>query len=188
MNSQLYSSLQAIWAPSDPCWLSGVALNGLIDFTRKAKSTIYVDQVKDIIQAQRSQWNGEFSGESTDDTGWWALAMVHMYDHTGDSTYLNISMEDEAYMYKPWTSSPCGGGISVVVKAQSYQIAITNELYFKLAASLHNRVADGTEYLSRAQLVWLWFQRFGIINSDNLVIDGLASSNDGVCFNNKLPV
>ncbi|KAK4157954.1 glycoside hydrolase [Chaetomidium leptoderma] len=191
MNNKFYSSSQAIWSPDDPWWLSGVALTGIIDYMRKTNSDDYMDQVKNIIQVQRTQWpqgGGDFRAESTDDTGWWALAMVRMYDLTGDTTYLNISVEDEAYIYNCWTSSPCGGGIYVDIKTQSYKNAIANELYIKLAASLHNRISNDTKYLSRAQTAWSWLQGTGMINGDNLINDGLAARDDGTCFNNKLPV
>jgi predicted alpha-1,6-mannanase (GH76 family) len=191
LNNRFYSSTDAIWSPGDPWWLSGVALTSVIDYMRKTGSRDYVDQVEDIIQVQRtqsSQDGGDFRTESTDDTGWWALAMIRMYDLTADSTYLNISIEDEAYMYQYWTTSPCGGGMYVDIKAQTYKNAIANELYIKLAASLHNRIANDTKFLSRAETAWSWFQDSGMIRSDNLINDGLASSSSGACSNNKLPV
>ncbi|KAL2181751.1 glycosyl hydrolase family 76-domain-containing protein [Thermothelomyces heterothallicus CBS 202.75] len=116
------------------------------------------------------------------------LAMIRMYDLTGDSTYLSISTEDETFMYKHWTSSPCGGGIYVDTKTKTYKNAIANELYIKLAASLHNRIANDTKYLSRAETAWTWFQRSGMIKGDSLINDGLAASSNGACYNNELPV
>ncbi|KAK3900453.1 glycoside hydrolase [Staphylotrichum tortipilum] len=191
MNTKFYSEADAIWSPSDPWWLSGVALTGVIDYMRKTNTADYLDQVKTIIDEQRKAWpagGGEFRADSTDDTGWWALAMVRMYDLTGDRAFLDISVEDEAYMYKYWTSSPCGGGMYVDIKAKTYKNAIANQLYMKLAASLHNRIANDTLYLSRAKTAWSWLQESGMINSENLFNDGLAMDSDGTCFNNNLPV
>jgi predicted alpha-1,6-mannanase (GH76 family) len=158
---------------------------------RKTGSSDYLDQVNSIIEVQRTQWadtGGDFRGASTDDTGWWALAMVRMYDLTGNDTYLDIAAEDEAYMYDYWTSSPCGGGMFVDIATKTYKNAIANELYIKLAASLHNRIDNDTEYLSRAETAWSWFQGSGMIKNDSLINDGLASSSNGACYNNKLPV
>ena len=191
MNSQFYSPAQAIWSPNDPWWLSGVALTGVLDFMRKTNTNDYMKQVKEIIRVQRTQWpsgGGDFRAESTDDTGWWALAMIRMYDITKDTTYLDIAVEDEAYMYQSWTASPCGGGMYVDIKAKTYKNAIANELYTKLAASLHNRIPNDTMYLERAKTAWSWFQASGMINSANFVNDGLASSASGACSNNNLPV
>ncbi|KAK4123702.1 glycoside hydrolase family 76 protein [Parathielavia appendiculata] len=190
MNNNFYSSSQLIWSPGDPWWLSGVALTNVIDYMRKTGSTDYVDQVAYIIQAQRVAWNGDFRAESTDDTGWWSLAMVRMYDLTGESAYLNIAIEDEAYMYESWTTSPCGGGMYVDIKAKTYKNAVANELFIKLAASLHNRLGGAeTKYLNHALTAWTWFRASGMINaSSHLINDGLASDSSGACFNNKLPV
>ncbi|KAK4237404.1 hypothetical protein C8A03DRAFT_16041 [Achaetomium macrosporum] len=195
MNDRFFDSSQNIWSPGDPWWVSGVALTGILDHMRKTNSSDYMDQVEKIIQAQRAslswwpQGHGEFRADSTDDTGWWALAMVRMYDLTGNSTYLDIAIEDEVYMYQYWTDKPCGGGMYVDIGRQTYKNAIANELYIKLAASLHNRIDSDTEYLARAEKAWSWFQASGMIDSsNNLINDGLASRSDGTCFNNQLPV
>jgi predicted alpha-1,6-mannanase (GH76 family) len=194
MNDKFYDSSKASWSPSEPWWLSGVALSSVIEYMRKTGTNDYVDQVKHIIQTQRGnlswwpQGNGDFRADSTDDTGWWALAMVAMYDLTLDQTYLNISIEDEAYIYSYWTDKPCGGGIYVDIKKKTYKNAIANELYIKLAASLHNRINGDTEYLAKAEKAWSWFKGSGMINGDNLINDGLISSSSGACSNNKLPI
>ncbi|KAL2156052.1 hypothetical protein VTH82DRAFT_797 [Thermothelomyces myriococcoides] len=52
------------------------------------------------------------------------LARIRIYDFTGNKTYLNISVEDEAF----------------------------SELHIKLAASLHNRIANDTKYLPERKL------------------------------------
>lgn len=193
MNSQFYNSSQSRWSPGDPWWLCGVALTGLIDYMRKTGSAEYMSQAEQIIQVQREplawwpQGDGEFRGDSTDDTGWWALAMVRMFDLTGDTAYLNISIADEAYMYDYWTGTDCGGGIYVDIRTEAYKNAIANELYIKLAASLHNRVPGDTQYLAKAESAWSWFQASGMINTNNLVNDGLTENDDGSCYNNKLP-
>ncbi|KAJ4304470.1 hypothetical protein N0V88_002083 [Collariella sp. IMI 366227] len=194
LNSRFYDSEQAIWSPGAPWWLSGVAITSVIDYMHKTRSSDYMDQVNTMIEKQRAplawwpQGDGDFRGDSTDDTGWWGLAMIRMFDLTGNATYLNISMEDEAYMYESWTDTACGGGIYVDIEKQTYKNAIANELYIKLAASLHNRVNNDTFYLERAETAWSWFRRSGMINSNNLINDGLSKRSDGSCVNNKLPV
>jgi predicted alpha-1,6-mannanase (GH76 family) len=195
MNDRFFDRSQNFWSQGDPWWVSGVALTGIIDYMRKTNSSDYMDQVEQIIHAQRAilswwpQGLGEFRADSTDDTGWWALAMISMYDLTGNSTYLGIAIEDEVYMYEYWSDNPCGGGIIVDIPKKSYKNAIANELYIKLAASLHNRIDGDTVYLPRAEKAWSWFQGSGMIgNSNNLINDGLAARSDGTCFNNQLPV
>jgi predicted alpha-1,6-mannanase (GH76 family) len=52
---------------------------------------------------------------------------------------------------------------------------------------LANRVSDPTrraQYLAWAQAEWQWFKNSGMINSQNLVNDGLTSTNANACTNN----
>lgn len=197
MNSRFFNASQSRWSPSEPWWVSGVALTTIIDYMRKTSSREYLDQAQQVIQAQRGaslawwpQGGGEFRADSTDDTGWWALATVRMFDLTGDARYLDMAVEDEAYMHSYWTDGDCGGGVYVDIGPRTYKNAIANELYLKLAASLHNRLAggDNTRYLERAVRAWSWFRASGMINTEGLVNDGLAEKEDGSCFNNGLPI
>ncbi|KAK3375331.1 glycoside hydrolase [Podospora didyma] len=193
MNDGFYDKDQGRWSPSVAWWLSGVALQNLLDFMDKNGTRDYMKQAKHIIDEQKKplpwwpQGNGSFRADSTDDTGWWALALVRMFDLTKEQTYLNISILDEAYMYNYWTTKDCGGGLYVDIKAETYKNAIANELYIKLAASLHNRIPGDTAYLAKAETAWNWFNASGMINGMNLINDGLAEK-DGVCFNNALPM
>ncbi|KAK0621258.1 putative glycosyl hydrolase [Bombardia bombarda] len=193
MNAGFYNSTAGRWSLDDAWWLSGVALTDLLDYMYKTGSRAYLSQAKDIINKQKEplpwwpQGGGDFRADSTDDTAWWALAMVRMFDLTGDQYYLNISKEDEAYMYQYWTNSDCGGGMYVDIRTMTYKNAIANELYMLLTAELHNRIPGDTEYLNKSITTWRWFNASGMINSDNLVNDGLAET-DGVCFNNGLPI
>lgn len=52
-------------------------------------------------------------------------------------------------------------------------------------AALHNRVPGDAVYLQRANASWSWIQATGLINSANLVNDGISLS---TCRNNGSPV
>lgn len=76
--------------------------------------------------------------------------------------------------------SPCGG--IYWDKQHTYTNAIANELYLAVAASLANRMPSESKqyYLDVALNQWNWFKGSGMINSENLINDGL----DGNCQNN----
>lgn len=115
-----------------------------------------------------------------DDEGWWALALIHAHDATGDQDYLNSAIEIFNDM-QTGGGTPCGGGI-YWSKDRTYVNAIANELYLSVAAALANRVPSNTTYLQIAKNQWNWFKGSGMINSNNLINDGLDSN----CKNNGL--
>ena len=105
-----YNQSAGQWQPEVAWWLSGNALQVLLDYTLASNSTTYTPEVLRTIDAQKEplawwpQGGGYFRADSTDDTGWWALAMVRMYDVSGgDATYLDYARLDEAYMRSYWS-------------------------------------------------------------------------------------
>lgn len=122
----------------------------------------------------------DFTDDFYDDEGWWALALIHAHDATGDQDYLDSAIEIFNDM-QTGAGTPCGGGI-YWSKDRTYVNAIANELYLSVAASLANRVPSNGTYLQIARAQWQWFQQSGMINSNNLINDGLDSN----CKNNGL--
>jgi predicted alpha-1,6-mannanase (GH76 family) len=183
-----YDDVSGRWDPDAAWWQSGNALQALLDYLTATGSRRYLGVAEHTIEVQRAplpwwpQGGGDFRADSTDDTGWWALAMVRMYDLTGDRSYLRIAAEDEAYMYSYW-DGVCGGGIWWDIPTKTYKNAISIELYLKLAASLHNRTPHDTRYLGRAWQAWHWFAGSGMVDSAGLVNDGLTTQ-QGTCANN----
>lgn len=123
-----------------------------------------------------------FLNDYYDDEGWWALGLIRSYDlgvtGLGDQQYLeaaNVIFEDMKN-----GPSPCGG--IYWSKVDRYTNAIANELYLSVAASLANRMSDKQYYLDIAQGQWDWFRASGMINSRNLINDGLTSN----CRNNNM--
>ncbi|OIW33263.1 putative glycosyl hydrolase [Coniochaeta ligniaria NRRL 30616] len=182
-----YNETAGRWQPEIAWWLSGNALQTLLDYMHKTGDASYMPQVLRTIDTQREplDWwpegGGYFRADSTDDTGWWALAMVRMFDVTGDATYLGYARLDEDYMRSYW-SDECGGGIIWDIRRLVYKNAISNELYFALAAALHNRLPGDEVYLNRSLEAWDWFEASGMINSAFLVNDGLTEDS---CVNNN---
>lgn len=190
MNTAWYNATDGRWNTTTAWWLTGNALQAVCDYMFTTGDTQYLSLAEGTIEKQSGplQWwpegGGDFRADSTDDTGWWALALVRLFDITGDTDYLDTAELDEEYIYSYWNASTCGGGIIWDIPDLSYKNAISNELYIKLAASLHNRSPGDTHYLQRALRVWNWFNASGMINSADLVNDGLAEGLNGTCTNN----
>jgi predicted alpha-1,6-mannanase (GH76 family) len=83
------------------------------------------------------------------------------------------------YVQQYWDTSTCGGGVWWD-RERTYKNAITNGLYLRLAASIHNRTAGDTVWLERTRTAATWYLNSGLINGSNLVNDGLTAD----CHNN----
>jgi predicted alpha-1,6-mannanase (GH76 family) len=173
---QLYSYGSGNW--SNGWWQSANALTAMIDYMARSGRSTYSYVIADTFNALRNAQGGNFTNSFIDDTGWWGLAWVRAYDYTGNSAYLQMAETDDNYMSGYWDGT-CGGGLWWST-ARTYKNAIPNELYLKLSAGLHNRLSGDTLYLGRAQTEWSWFKASGMINSSNLINDGLSSG----CANN----
>lgn len=186
-----YNQSTGLW-DTGPWWHSGVALRAIAEYMLSTGSTEYLDMAAFTVETQRAplDWwpegDGDFRADSTDDTGWWALALASLYQLTGKSEYLDLAKEDEAYMYNYWDTRTCGGGLIWNIPSQTYHNAISNELYLELTATLHNLIPGDTLYLDRAMQEWEWFKNTGMINSGGLINDGLTE--DDSCVNNGQPI
>jgi predicted alpha-1,6-mannanase (GH76 family) len=132
-----------------------------------------------FVQAPRQ--HAGFLNVFYDDEGWWALAWIAAYDATGKSAYLATAKSIFADMTTGWDST-CAGGIWWT-KKKTYKNAIANELFLSVAAHLANRTRgeERSTYTDWATSEWNWFRQSSMINSSDLVNDGLTDT----CANNN---
>jgi predicted alpha-1,6-mannanase (GH76 family) len=176
------------WWPSS-WWNSAVALTTLIDYARRTGRTDYRWIIDRTFTVNKGPFGagarsgdaveGSFISRSTDDSEWWAVAWIAAYDLTRDSKYLDMAVTIANYINTLWDSS-CGGGVWWD-RERTYKNAITNGLWVRITASLHNRISGDSLWLSRATSAWNWFAASGMINGSRLVNDGIDRS----CRNNN---
>jgi predicted alpha-1,6-mannanase (GH76 family) len=182
-----YQPYTAWWLSS--WWNSAVAVATLMDYQQRTRRTDLRWIVNEVFEKNKGVFpagqksgdalEGNFISRAIDDTEWWGIAWVEAYDLTGDPKYLDMAVTIANYVQGYWDTSTCGGGVWWD-RERTYKNAVTNGLYIRLSAALHNRLAGDTVWLQRATTGWNWFRASGLINSAGLVNDGLTGS----CTNN----
>jgi predicted alpha-1,6-mannanase (GH76 family) len=175
---KLYDADTGLWKTTG-WWNSANALTAVIDYQLATGDSSYEWIIANTYEKNLHAQGGNFTNDYIDDTGWWALAWIRAYDLTGEQRYLDTARFDADYMWST-RDDVCGGGVVWNVN-QRYKNAVTNELFIKVAASLHRRIPDDTVYLDQALNIWQWFRASGMINDDNLINDGLDAA---TCANN----
>lgn len=172
-----FYDIRGLWKTTG-WWNAANALTALIDYMKYTGQNTYQYVIETTFEKNKYAEDGNFTNYYIDDTLWWGLGWVLAYDLTGNSKYLDMAKIDADYSYQ-YKDNICDGGLWWSAE-RGYKNAIVNELFIKLAAALHNRIESDTEYLRRAIEVWTWFRSSGMINSNNLINDGLTSD----CINN----
>ncbi len=177
-----YSQTSGVYASPAGWWNAANSITVIANYTAASGDSQYQSVLNHtFLSAPFSQGHANFINNYYDDSGWWALAWIAAYDATGNHAYLNMAETIFIYMTAGW-DSVCGGGLYWNT-ANSYKNAISNELFLDVAAKLANRTtgAASASYLAWAQKEWAWFDNSGMINSSNLINDGLSTA----CANNN---
>ena len=186
----LMSSYEPVkaWFPSS-WWNSAVALQTIGDYMQRTGDRRYLSQLDNTFEKDKGAFPagylsgdpllGNFTSRAIDDSEWWGLTWVQAYDLTKNRKYLDMAVTIAEYVEGYWDPSTCGGGVWWDAE-RTYKNAVTNGLWIRLTAELHNRLPGDSRWLGRAQGGWNWLTGSGMINSTGLVNDGLDSS----CKNN----
>jgi predicted alpha-1,6-mannanase (GH76 family) len=183
---QWYSTDSGLYAKPSGWWNAANSITVLADYSRATGSTQYLSVIENTFKsANRANDTTNFINDYDDDEGWWALAWIDAYDLTKSQDYLTMAETIFANIAAEWDTATCGGGVWWQ-KPAHYKNAIANEIFLTVAASLANRTAGekATSYLAWADKEWAWFKASGMINSQNLINDGLTSTNPSSCKNN----
>jgi predicted alpha-1,6-mannanase (GH76 family) len=161
-------------------WQAAASLSTVETYQQATGDTSYSYAITNAFSDNKSK---NFEDSYMDDTAWWALAWLQAYHITGSAQYLQMAETDANYIHQYWDDT-CGGGVWWST-AKTYKNAIANELFLELTAWLHNSIPGDTTYLDWANAEWSWFENSGMINSSNLINDGLSiNSTTGQCTNN----
>lgn len=182
-----YDPEEAWWQSS--WWNSAVATETVVEYMQRTGDESYLPQVDRTFERNKGTFPagelsgdelwGNFTSRAIDDSEWWGLAWIQAYDLTGDQKYLDMAETIGEFVHGYWDTGTCGGGVWWDHE-RTYKNAVTNGLWVRLTAELHQRIPGDTVWLERSQEGWDWITSSGMINADGLVNDGLTDD----CENN----
>ena len=125
-------------------WNAANALTAVIGYTQRTGDRSYAGVIETTFRGAGRR-HRHFINRFYDDNAWWALAWVAAYDLTGQRRYLDAAERIFAYNQGGWDDT-CRGGLWWNAD-RKYKNAITNELFFTLAALLYQRTPGDHEAL-----------------------------------------
>ena len=174
--SNLVPTFDRRYASPSGWWNAANSLTMLSNYERATDDNALYGILSNSFQvAPVFNHHPNFENYYYDDTGWWTLAWIQAYDVTGDPKYLSMAETIFTHLTQGWNPATCGGGEYWAINS-NYKNAIANELFLTVAAKLANRTTGtaSATYLSWANKEWNWFKNSGMINSKNLINDGIT--------------
>ncbi len=103
----------------------------------------------------RASYGTEFRNEYLDDSAWWGIAWLKMYDRTRNPKYLTTARAVQAHMARNWRPEKGGGIMWCEDEDKCHPNAITNSLFIILSARLFERTHE-QPYLKAAEQTLEW--------------------------------
>lgn len=110
----------------------------------------------------------QFRNEYLDDSGWWAIAWLKMYDRTHEAKYLETAKIIHAHMAKNWRPDKDGGVIWCEDADKQRPNSITNSLFLILSARLYQHT-HSPEYLKWAGQTLEWIHSKRLFDGSGVV-------------------
>jgi predicted alpha-1,6-mannanase (GH76 family) len=128
-----------------------------------------------------TEYYSDFQNEYLDDSGWWAITWLKMYDRTKNARYLATARNVHAHIARNWNPEKGGGVLWCEDADKQRPNAITNNLFLILSARLHARTKEKS-YLEWAEktLVWIDDQK---LYDDTAMVDAPGHSGDYWSYN-----
>ncbi len=110
----------------------------------------------------------DFQNEYLDDSGWWGVTWLKMYDRTGDAKYLETAKTIHAHIAKNWHPDKGGGVLWCEDEDKQRPNAITNSLFLILSSRLHQATGDRS-YLDWAAKTVDWCHSVELYDGTGIV-------------------
>ncbi len=165
-------------------WNSANSLTAIIRYCKFTGSRSYAATIKNTFEKNKGN---KFLNEFYDDEGWWALAWVEAYELTKNVDYLKMAQvifEDMTNGYAKNDKRPGFSGGIYWKKDHKNMNAIENGLFILLALRLNEHKplvkVDGLTYLDWAKKIWEWYEKSGMINTNEYFIEDAMKPEGGL--------
>lgn len=168
-------------------WESAGMWTSMIHYSHYTQDYTYDETVAAAIAAQAGPTQ-DFMGANTlgnDDHLWWGIAAMSAAEYNfrapaSGSSWIQLAENVYHEVQGRWDTSTCNGGlhwqISPSATGYSYKNAISNGLFFQLAARLA-RYTGNSQYTDMANTIWDWSLTVGLVNPSSYnVYDGTDST------------
>jgi predicted alpha-1,6-mannanase (GH76 family) len=128
-----------------------------------------------------AEYYSDFQNEYLDDSGWWGITWLKMYDRTKAARYLDTARTIHAHMARNWNPEKGGGVMWSEDSDKQRPNAITNNLFLILSARLFARTQDRT-YLDWAEKTVRWIDEQKLYDG-TAVVDAPGHNGDYWSYN-----
>ncbi|KAK5120633.1 hypothetical protein LTR85_005991 [Meristemomyces frigidus] len=168
-------------------WESAGLWSTMVQYWHYTGDSSYNDAVTSAIAAQAGSGQ-DFMGTNAlgnDDQLWWGIAAMTAAEYkfqapSSGSSWLRLAENVFDEVQGRWDTNTCNGGlhwqISSSASGYSYKNAVSNGLFFQLAARLARYTGD-SKYTTEATTIWNWVHSVGLVDKSTYrVYDGTDSS------------
>jgi predicted alpha-1,6-mannanase (GH76 family) len=158
-------------------WWQAHVIDVLADGWERSGDPKYLDRINRLARGLKACNGNTFRHNYYDDMEWTALALLRVYDHTGDEEYKKEVMDLWADIRTAWNEN-MGGGMAWKKDQLDYKNTPANAPASILAARLYARFGS-TDDLAWAVRIYEWNRDHLVDPETGFVWDGMNRLGDG---------
>lgn len=158
-------------------WWQAHAVDVLMDGYLRTGDSLYIERIEKLYDGVLKENGGTFIHNWVDDMEWWALALLRLWDVTGDEKYLNNVKEIWEDIKTAWNAH-MGGGIAWQKKQLDYKNTPANAPAAMIAFRLYRRFKN-PEDLKWGEKIYNWTYENLVDKETGFVWDGMNRLGDG---------
>ena len=163
--------LKSIGTERAGTWIAGLDIQVAQDQYERTHSPADRQLVNNLVTTFLADDGTTWTSWDTwnDDIAWMDIATLRGYQDTGNTTWLNVAIDQWNQAYnRGWTSAG-GGGIWEDMNSMYSKCSLSNNPMISIATSLYLITGDGS-YLTKAEQIYAWV-RANLVNTTTGVVN-----------------